>query len=407
MKTPSWIKFDIFPRLVLLAHLLFMTLFVLNHPGYNWDILAYVGLSVPTDQREEEIMHQTAYDLMREGLSEEQFSLLVSTPWALDLFENPEHFASFLTMFEIKPLYILIVRVLSSFGINPIDSLLWLSLLPALLICLLIYDWLRSLVGAGLSVTIVILFSISSRLFDIGRVAFPDALSGLMLLMGIYCLLRRKWIVIGLIIWVLSIWVRTTNILYVVPMTLLFYWSDYFQKSISSGVGILNAVNLRKYAICLISSIVSYFWITWRYDYSWWVLFYHSFIEMQPGIENFDEPFSFDLYWGAVTNRTRQLVTLMPGIPSFPPMRLPMFLLLLVAAMEKGAWRHIFRNLVRPTRDVGLPEAAMLSLPVFLTFLLLFPQTLIIDRFFLPYYAIIILFASSKLQEKRKSILQT
>ncbi len=407
MKTPSWIKFDIFPQFLLLAHLLLMTLFVLNYPGYNWDILAYIGLSVPADQLEAKIMHQTAYGLMRERLSEEQFSLLVSTPWALDLFENPENFASFLTMFEIKPLYILIVRILSSFGISPIDALLWLSLLPALLICLLIYDWLRSLVGAGLSVTIVILFSISSRLFDIARVAFPDALSGLMLLMGIWCLLRRKWIVIGLIIWILSIWVRTTNILYVVPMTLLFYWSDYFQQSISSGTGISNSVKLRKYAVCLISSIVSYFWITWRYDYSWWVLFYHSFIGMQPGIENFDEPFSFDLYWEAVTNRTRQLVTLMPGIPSFPTMRLPMFLLILVAAMGKDGWVRTFRNLVQPTRDVGLSEAAMLSLPVFLIFLLLFPQMLIIDRFFLPYYAIIILFASSKLQEKCKSALQT
>lgn len=406
MKTLSLKSFDFFPQLVLFAHLLFMTVFILNHPGYNWDFLAYIGLSVSADQRDAESMHGAAYGLIRERLSDEQFSLLISAPAATDLYENPEHFASHLKMFEIKPFYILIVRTLSRIGVNPIDALLWLSLLPALLICVLAYHWLRDLAGAGLSVTIVVLFSIGSRLFDIGRVAFPDALSGLMLLVGIWCLLQRKRVVFGLVIWVLSIWVRTTNILYVAPVTLLFWWNDYFRQDAPTKTGILRSMIKSKYMIFFTSSIVSYLWITYRYDYSWWLLFYHSFIELQSDISEFDEPFSFALYWTELTNRAKQLITLMPGISSFPITRLPIFLLILVAAMGKSDWKNTFRNLVQPHRDVGLAEVAMLSLPVFTIFIFLFPQSLILDRFFVPYYAILVLFAASRLQHKDKAVLQ-
>ncbi|MCY4182492.1 MAG: hypothetical protein OXF43_06345 [Gammaproteobacteria bacterium] len=406
MKNLALNNVDLFSRLVLASYLLFVTVFSLNNPGYNWDFLAYIGLSVSADQSQADIMHQAAYGLMRDRLSQEAFSLLLSGPVATDLYENSKHFASHLTMFEVKPLYILIVRSLSRIGVNPIDALLWLSLLPTLLTCVLIYNWLRDLMGSTLSVTVVILFSIGSRLFDVGRVAFPDALSGLMLLSGIWCLLQRKWIVFGLMIWVLSVWVRTTNILYVVPVTLFFWWNAYFRQVTPTRTDIFMRMSQSKYAICVISSIFSYFWITFRYEYSWWLLFYHSFIELQSSVSEFNEPFSFNLYWTEVTNRAMQLVTLMPEIFSFPIAKLPVFLLIFTIAMGNGEWTDTFRNFIRPYRDMGLAEAAMLGLPVFVIFLLLFPQTLIIDRFFVPYYAIFILFLASKLQHKGRTVLQ-
>lgn len=384
--------------LALIVHLVFMTVFVSNNPGYNWDFLAYIGLSVPAEHRDPETMHETAYGLMQERLNEEQFSLLVAAPEsARDLYENPDHFASHLEMFKIKPLYILLVRTATALGVNPIDALLWMSLLPGLLICVLAFHWLRGHMSAGSSVAIVVLFSICSRLLDVSRVAFPDALSALMLLAGIWCLLQRKWITAGSIIWVLSIWVRTTNILYVAPVMLLFCWNDYCRLPRPVLANLLGSTRFLCCATGLVLSIISYFWINIRYDYSWWLLFYHSFIELQSDISEFNEPFSFDLYFAEVIFRTKQLVTLMPGNPSFPTIRLPMFLLILFIAMGRGEWIRAPLNIVRPYRDVSLAEAALFCLPVFVAFLLLFPQILILDRFFVPFYAIIILFASSRI----------
>ncbi len=405
---------------VLGLYLLSLAWFVVKNPGYNWDIIAYVALTFPDDEMSSEEIHEASYQLIRERLDESEFSLLVTgQAAAVDVFEHPGYFAGHLEMFRIKPLYILSIQALTGLGIHPMDSILYMSLIPGLLVCILLFHWLREFIGPWQSVCIVMTFTVGSRLFDISRVAFPDAFSALVLLFGLWCLIQKRWTAVGLIVWILSIWIRTTNILYVVPFMLLTSWNVIYRNfgnsnnDTASATRQLNFITikslflqkeLRLYMTILAVSIGSYLWIHWAHGYDWWRLFYHSFIELQSDISAFDEPFSLEMYFAVIVNSARQLITLVPAIPSFTTVKLAMFLLLFLLVWKQG-FATTLSSVIRPKQDIGLAEAALFCLPVFGTFMILFPQVLILDRFFLPYYFIILMYAVSILpfQEKSKA----
>ena len=369
---------------LLALHLLALSWFALSNPIYTWDVVPYVATTFTAESGDPAAMHEATYELLRQSLDAAQFNSLIGGEYAAAMYASPENFAGQLSMYEIKPLYVLLLRGLAAAGANPADGVIWLSLVPGLLICVILFLWLRDLTGPMQAVLAVILFSVGARLFDLSRIPTPDNLSALAVLAGVWCLLARRWTAAAVVCLGLSIWIRTNNIIFVAPLILLLCWNHLRRGEP------LQSREFYWYSGGLAVSVLSYFWISAVFDYDWWRLFYHTLIESQIDIEAFAEPFSVTLYLDVLRGAAIQLFASGAMIATV----LPLFLLLWLIAWA-GTWRGNLAGVFRPSRPVSLADVSLLSLPVFGAFLALFPLIAGIDRFLTPYYAVITLYAVS------------
>lgn len=369
---------------LLALHLLALSWFALSNPIYTWDVVPYVATTFTAESGSPAAMHEATYELLRQSLDAAQFNSLIGGEYAAAMYASPENFAGQLSMYEIKPLYVLILRGLAAVGVNPVDGIIWLSLVPGLLICVILFLWLRNLTGPMQAALAVILFSVGARLFDLSRVPVPDSFSALAVIGGLWCLLARRWTAAAVICLGLSIWIRTNNIIFVAPLLLLLCW-NHLRRGEPPRSG-----EFYWYGGGLAFSVLSYFWISAVFDYDWWRLFYHTLIESQIDIEAFAEPFSPALYLDVLRGAAIQLFASGAMIATV----LPLFLLLWLIAWA-GTWRGNLAGILRPSEPVSLADVSLLCLPVFGAFLVLFPLIAGLDRFLTPCYAVITLYAVS------------
>lgn len=374
---------------MLLLAVLFVAIswFAWANPIYTWDAVPYVATAVSNETDDPGAVHASTYELLRESLDEDQFNALTSGEYAGALYGDAEKFASQLNMYRIKPLYVAGLRGLALAGVNPVNGLILLSLVPGLLICLLMFVWLRKMTNSLPAAIAVVLFAMGARLFDLSRVPVPDNLSSLAVLGGLWFLLAQRWTAVAVICLCLSIWIRTNNILFVAPLFLLLSWNGYHRRDESAA-----AAEVYWHAGGLAVSVISYFGISARYDHDWWRLFYHTFVESQADITAFAEPFSLTLYLQVLHSAAIQVFASGAMIAT----ALPMFLLLWLLA-ARGIWRKSVANLISPGRELNLSDVSLICPIVFAAFLLLFPLTAGLDRFLTPYYAVITLLAVSRL----------
>lgn len=373
---------------LLALHLLALSWFALTHPIYTWDVVPYVATTFTAEADDPAAMHEATYGLLRQSLDAAQFNSLIGGEYAAAMYASPENFAGQLSMYEIKPLYVLVLRGLTAAGANPVDGIIWLSLVPGLLICVILFLWLRNLTGPMQAALAVILFSIGARLFDLSRVPVPDSFSALALIAGLWCLLARRWTAGAVVCLGLSIWIRTNNIIFVAPLLLLLCWNHLRRGEPP------RSEEFYWYGGGLAFSILSYFWISAVFDYDWWRLFHHTLIESQIDIEAFAEPFSAALYLDVLRGAAVQFLASGAMIATV----LPLFLLLWLIAWA-GNWRGNLAGVLRPAISVSLADVSLLCMVVFGAFLVLFPLIAGLDRFLTPYYAVIMLYAVSRISK--------
>ncbi|MCY4182491.1 MAG: glycosyltransferase family 39 protein [Gammaproteobacteria bacterium] len=364
--------------LLLALHVLALSWFALNHPIYTWDVVPYVATTFAAETEDPAAVHEATYGLLRQSLDAAQFNALISGEYAAAMYSSPENFATQLSMYEIKPLYVLVLGGLAAVGVNPVQGIIWLSLIPGLLICVILFLWLRNLTGPMQAALVVILFSICARLFDLSRIPTPDNLSALMVLAGVYLLLARGWVAAAVICLGLSIWVRSNNILFVAPLLALLCWNHWRRGEP------LRSADLYWYSGGLSFGVFSYFSISAVYDYDWWRLFYHTLVQPIVDIEEFSIHFSWNKYLQILSNAALDLVTLDQVLQWLSSNAL-LFLLLWVMTAN---W-DILARILCPKQQVSISEAALLCMLVIMATILLFPLISGLDRLLCASYAII------------------
>lgn len=380
--------------LLLALHLLALSWFALANPHYTWDLVPYVAATVAPAAGDPATAHETTYGLLLRSLDAAQFNALINGEHAAAVHASPENLASQLDMYRIKPLYVAMLRGLAAAGANPVNAIIWLSLVPGLLICVVLFLWLRGLTGPVQAALVVILFSISARLLDTSRIPTPDNLSALAVFAGAFFLLARRWAAAGTICLCLSVWIRGGNIVFAGPLFLLLCWNHCFRT---------KSPRSREFRWCgagLAFSALSCIGIGAAFDYDWWRLFHHTFIEPQSNLDAFDEPFSLSQYLDALKRSFEQLLALQP-VGVWIPTNLPLFLLLWLFASRDG-WINGFNSLIRPDGPVDIEQVNLLGLIVIIGFLLLFPHIASLDRFFTAAYAIATICAVHTLQIERE-----
>ncbi len=367
---------------LLLAFLAFLSGFVLLNPLYTWDLVPYVATTLAVSVDDPVSLHQATYSLLESRLSEIEFNALIAGPYASDLYQNASNFASQLDLYFVKPLYVGALRILYLAGVNPVDAVMLMSLLPGLIICVLLFVWMKTMVNPLQAALLAIVILLCTRLVDLSRVPVPDNFSSLFILLGLYSLLVRKWLSAAVILISLSVLVRTNNIIFALLLFSLLCW-----RSLRSP-GQWHQHELYYFGAGFVVSLLLYALTSIIFHQQWWLLFYHSLVEPQVNIAEFDFSFSLSLYLDVVVNAARQLV----AAGAFVVTALPYFLLVLIISMS-GRWQSTVAGMLRPREEFVLAHVALLGLPVFLAFMLLFPLLANWDRFFTPFYVLIALSA--------------
>ncbi len=376
--------------LLLALHLLALSWFALANPHYTWDLVPYVATSLATAADDPAATHEATYRVLRQSLDSTQYNPLIGGEFAAAVYASPENFTSQLDMYRIKPLYVAALRGLTALGANPVDAIIWLSLAPGLLICVILFCWLRDLTEPVQAALVVILFSIGAQLFDLSRTPTPDNLSALAVFGGVFFLLARHKVAAGTICLCLSVWIRGNNIVFAGPLFLLLCWNHYCRSKP------LQYKAFHWYGAGLAFSVLSCLGISAAFDYDWWRLYYHTFVAPQVNLNVFDQQFSLFQYLDALGQSFQQLLTIQQG-GVWVATNLPLFLLLWLFA-----WRESLKNglsyLINPDGPIGIAQFNLIGLIVITSFLLFFPQIAGLDRFLTATYAIATVWAIETLQ---------
>lgn len=173
--------------------------------------------------------------------------------------DSPEHIAQLEPFYAVKPLYLALIGFLNQYFRLPAQSAIGLISVTSMLITggILLF-WTRQPLLSALIVS-------TQSMTTLGRLGTPDALSTL-LVVGGCCAMMRKFTTIAILLFLVSIYVRTDNVIVVLMMLV---WMTVMQKSLKAFHAIVLA--------CI--AVGSVFFINhFSGNYGWAVLFRFSFL---------------------------------------------------------------------------------------------------------------------------------
>jgi hypothetical protein len=339
-----------------------------SYPFYNWDLVAYIASALSYDIQDISLLHKTTYQILEQTIPRENYNLLIATNhYQSHVFHHAIDFYSQLNFYQVKPLYIYIIYVLSKLGIPMVDGTIYISAISVVLSCMLILRWLKKYIPLPLAFSLTIVIAISSRLSDLSRVSSPDALSILITIATIYLILEKKQLKTAMILMLLSIFIRSNNIIFVSLVLCYFIYQNLREKKKQPSV-----------YISLVLAITFYFIISYSaQSYGWWTLFYHSFISYLDNPLYFDMRFSFSVYFDVLRDAAKTLFIGGLYLPS----------LLLSFVMISFFVLYNNKQLTRYRYYIYIMYLN------FIIYFLLWPGIDQWDRIFTPFYILIVIFA--------------
>ena len=175
---------------------------------------------------------------------------------ASSILDSPEHLAKLEPLYKIRPLYIFWIAAISTLGMSIQHAINLISAASLLGIGIVLGLWTRRLLLSALIV-------MSGLVAVLGRMGTPDALSTVVVLFGLLAIMRER-IDLGCMLLVLSVWIRTDNVI-AVGLALFILCGRR-----------LPAWRLAAYCVAAAASVA----VINRYagNYGWTVLFQWSFM---------------------------------------------------------------------------------------------------------------------------------
>lgn len=186
-------------------------------PYYDWDLVAYTGAAVALRDSNKAAIQAQAYSALERELPEDDYrDIAVGSPFRRDVAKNPDHFFQQLRFYQVRPIYIRVIALLHSAGVGYVHAARLISATSFLFLGILLFLWTRNYVAEWTAAIAISLLLITPILFSTARTGSPDALSALFVVLGVYWIGERKLLPIGAIFLLLSLFVRTDNVIFVV-----------------------------------------------------------------------------------------------------------------------------------------------------------------------------------------------
>ena len=171
--------------------------------------------------------------------------------------DSPTHLGQLEPLYAIKPLYLTSIEA-TAFTRLPIQTRINLVSAVALFgIGLVLVGWTGSPVYAALLLS-------TSAVVILGRMGTPDSLSALVVIAGLWAITRDR-LLVGVLLLLVSVWIRTDNILLVLAVLGYLLWK---KRITIADTGFISALS--------VGSVLSINHFSG--NYSWGVLFQYSFI---------------------------------------------------------------------------------------------------------------------------------
>jgi len=239
-------------------------------PFWDLDMLGYMGNARLNDTIDPVKLHGLVYGELRASVPSSAFGYLTGAPGEPDQsgskhdrFLNAYHYTEFLPCFAIRPLYNQIIYRLSRTGLGLVRSIRLVSALSYYLIGIIVLLWLGRYTPYSpvLSFLIMLLPPVSL----LGRNTTADALSVLLGLSSLFVIFELDRVAIGIGLLSVAIWVRTDNVVLIVPVLAVLC----FQRRLQLWVGAVFAV-ISVAAVLVINHAAG--------DYGIRMLYYRNFL---------------------------------------------------------------------------------------------------------------------------------
>lgn len=251
--------------------LLINSFFIYRNPWFDWDIVSYIWNVKYIENKNIEEVQKETYDELKEYLDEWRYkTILWANQYRKDVYNEPEAFLDIMPFYNIKFIYIYTTYFFNKLWLWIIDAILAVSLLSYIAFCVILYFiFKKEIEKYPLLFFVFYLLSFSSPIIIAWRSTTPDMFGAVMLLLWVFLILKKQ-IIPWIIVLILSLWVRTDNIIFI--GVLLFYMKFFAEKSFKIGYF--------TFIIWSIAALGFYKWINTYFDNFWyWKLYYNSFIE--------------------------------------------------------------------------------------------------------------------------------
>ena len=247
------------------------TLYIAVEPYYNMDMLAYMAIveEWKEDATADEI-HKNTYSRTKAILPPEQFKdLSEGTDYRRHLWQQPASFHEQLAFYVIKPLYLGLVYLFYTGGVDLIFATILPSLISFFFIGLLLLYWFDKIFSSPWLSTWFSIFIITSVPFvTLGKTSAPDAMSTLFILVACFLFIEKASLWRSSLFFILAIATRPDNVIFVFMIFLIPLFGKWNKK-----------VPYTRLIFCLLLFFLTYYIPTlFLQNVSWATLFHHAFI---------------------------------------------------------------------------------------------------------------------------------
>jgi len=205
---------------------------------------------------------------------------------ASTILDSPEHLAKLEPLYKIRPVYLILISVMARAGLSIQHAINLISAASFFVIAIAVALWTRRLLLSALIV-------VSAPIFILGRMGTPDALSTAAVLLALLAIVRER-INLGCILLLLSVWIRTDNIIVMAVTLVILGWEKlpgwkaafYFATAVTS--------------MMIINRIAG--------NYGWTVLFQWSFLPGTSSPADIHIPVTMREYLGVFLSSSTSLL---------------------------------------------------------------------------------------------------
>lgn len=239
----------------------------LFRPAYNWDLFAYMGLAAERPGSTDAEIHRAVYEEARTRMPPEKFSQAVDDGGFKSLMSRrPDLFREQFGWYRERVLFVALARAFHAAGLPLMSSVQLLSVLSFFGLNVLFGFWVMKYAPAPAAALIGAAQALNFA--DVARLATPDALYALAVLLALYFLIEREQPYACSLLLLASLFIRNDGVLLAVAV--LFYSSCLAPKRsrLSAAPAAAQAIGFGAAALIL-SRMGGH--------YGWTALFYNSF----------------------------------------------------------------------------------------------------------------------------------
>ncbi len=349
---------------ILYAGMLFIVCrYLYNHPGYNWDMLPYMGVALNYDNTDS--VHQYVFATAEKEIPAQAYQQLTDSTnkYRWSVYRSAQTFTLQMPYYVVKPLYTALVFAFYKSGIPLTKATVLPSVISCFLIGILLFNWLQRYLPALSAMIAAVAIVLWSPMMLVARTSSPDGVSALILFAAFYCLLEKKktgWIHI---LALLSVFARIDNIL---PAVLLICFLTYEKRADGNRPWITGTIAAAACIFCYLAVGML------AKEYNWNMLYFSNYFSKMNPEYAAQESFSFHNYWVLIKSQA------MSGLYFS---QLPLFFFLTVCLITyrwrvSGQWNH--------------PEVLLLIM-IWLIILFRFVlHPMAADRIYLAYYLVVL-----------------